>query len=91
MDRERPRAVAEDTVNVAIPIRVTAQPASVGHHQPSERRLVLQSRFVREGRIIQITEDVSFVPEAGQSITTAQQQMVRNVAQQIVNQMEAPW
>lgn len=44
-----------------------------------------------EGRIIKITEDVSFVPEAGQSITTAQQQMVRNVAQQIVNQMEAPW
>jgi hypothetical protein len=44
-----------------------------------------------EGRIIKITEDVSFVPEAGQSLTTAQQQMIRNVAQQIVNQMEAPW
>ncbi|MDP1564487.1 MAG: LPS assembly lipoprotein LptE [Pirellulaceae bacterium] len=43
------------------------------------------------GRVIKITEDVSFVPEVGQSVTTAQQELVRKLAQQIVNQMEAGW
>jgi hypothetical protein len=42
-------------------------------------------------RVVKITEDVSFVPEVGQSMTTAQQELVRKLSQQIVNQMEACW
>jgi len=42
-------------------------------------------------RIVKITDDVSFVPEAGQSITTAQQELIKQLAQQIVNQMEVAW
>jgi hypothetical protein len=42
-------------------------------------------------RIVKISDDVSFVPEAGQSMTTAQQELIRSVAQQVVNQMETPW
>ncbi len=42
-------------------------------------------------RVVKITEDVSFVPEVGQSVSTAQQELVRKLAQQIVNQMEANW
>jgi hypothetical protein len=33
----------------------------------------------------------NFIPEAGQSITTAQQETIDRVARQIVNQMEAAW
>lgn len=32
-----------------------------------------------------------FIPEAGQSLTTAQQQVVRDLAQQIVGHMEVGW
>lgn len=42
-------------------------------------------------RIVTITEDVSFVPEVGQSVSTAQQELIRKLAQQIVHQMEACW
>jgi hypothetical protein len=44
-----------------------------------------------ESRLIKITDDVSFVPEGGQSMTTAQMELVKQLAQQIVNQMETPW
>lgn len=43
------------------------------------------------GRVVRITEDVSFVPEVGQSVSTAQQELVRKLAQQIVHQMESCW
>jgi hypothetical protein len=39
----------------------------------------------------QITEAEVFIPEAGQSISTAQQEAIRDLARQIVNQMEAWW
>ncbi|MBL8891395.1 MAG: hypothetical protein JNL67_15555 [Planctomycetaceae bacterium] len=42
-------------------------------------------------RVVKITEDVSFVPEVGQSVSTAQQDLIRKLAQQIVHQMEACW
>ena len=38
-----------------------------------------------------ITETDHFVPEGGQSMTTAQQEILNRVATQIVNQMEIPW
>jgi hypothetical protein len=39
----------------------------------------------------QITEPEAFIPEAGQSISTAHLEAVRDLARQIVNQMEAWW
>lgn len=44
------------------------------------------------GRILMqsiVSLETDFVPEAGQSITTAQQKVIRRTAQQIVSQMEA--
>lgn len=42
-------------------------------------------------RIITITEDAHFIPESGQSLTTAQQQLIQRLARQVVNQLEVPW
>lgn len=42
-------------------------------------------------RVVRITEDTNFIPEGGQSITTAQQELVQRLARQIVNQMEVAW
>jgi hypothetical protein len=33
----------------------------------------------------------SFVPEAGQSVTTAQEQAIRNFAKEVVRGMQSPW
>ena len=38
-----------------------------------------------------ISESDHFVPEGGQSLTTAQQEILNRIAKQIVNQMEMPW
>ena len=40
---------------------------------------------------ITLGQAANFVPEAGQSMATAQQDIVSRVARQIVGQMEAPW
>lgn len=42
-------------------------------------------------RLIKITQDVDFIPEAGQSLTTAHQEVINRIARDIVNQMETPW
>ncbi len=39
----------------------------------------------------QLTQTATFVPEGGQSIATAQQEAVRDLAREIVNQMQAWW
>ena len=41
--------------------------------------------------LVNISQTASFVPEAGQSMTTAQQEAIQRLAEQIVGQMEAPW
>ena len=38
-----------------------------------------------------ITQISDFIPEAGQSISTAQQESISRIAKQVVSQMEAPW
>lgn len=40
---------------------------------------------------LKIDEDVAFVPEGGQSMVTAQQELIDGIAKQIVDQMEAIW
>lgn len=40
---------------------------------------------------LQVGQSANFVPEAGQSITTAQQEAIEGLAAGIVSQMEMPW
>jgi len=40
---------------------------------------------------ITLTEDANFIPESGQSLTTAQLELIQRLSRQIVNQMETPW
>jgi outer membrane lipopolysaccharide assembly protein LptE/RlpB len=48
-------------------------------------------RAMTQPPTIRITYDANFIPESGQSLTTAQQELIERIAQQIVNQMEAAW
>jgi hypothetical protein len=66
--------------------------------QVQVRWLDRQSNLMREGapipvpaELATISESASVVPEAGQSIATAQQQAIHRLAVQIVAMMEAPW
>ena len=40
---------------------------------------------------LRLDRGVTFIPEGGQSITTAQQQLIQQLARDIVGQMELPW
>ena len=40
---------------------------------------------------LQITDAVEFIPEGGQSLSSAQRELIGKLARQIVGQMEAPW
>ena len=42
-------------------------------------------------QILRIDNDVSFIPEGGQSLSTAELEMVERLARQIVGQMEMAW
>jgi hypothetical protein len=41
--------------------------------------------------LLTVSQTADFVPEAGQSIATAQQEAIQRLAEQIVSQMEARW
>ena len=43
------------------------------------------------GELLAITQTSNLIPEAGQSVPTAQQEAIQRLAQQIVGTMEAPW
>ena len=40
---------------------------------------------------LKISHDATFIPEGGQSLTTAQQDVIERIAREIVGQMETPW
>jgi len=42
-------------------------------------------------QVLRIDEDIDFIPEAGQSLATAELEMVERLARQIVGQMEIAW
>ena len=42
-------------------------------------------------QVLRIDRGVTFIPEGGQSISTAQQQLIDRLARDIVGQMESPW
>lgn len=53
---------------------------------------LLENRFLPPGEsTFYFAENVDFVPEAGQSISTANQRTVERLADHIVDQMEARW
>lgn len=41
--------------------------------------------------LVEMSQTSNIIPEAGQSVATAQQQAIQRLAQQIVSTMEAPW
>ena len=42
-------------------------------------------------QVLRLTRDIAFIPEGGQSLTTAQQALIERIARQIVGQMEMAW
>ncbi len=42
-------------------------------------------------QILQLDQSVNFIPESGQSLTTAEQEIINRLAHQVVQQMEMPW
>lgn len=42
-------------------------------------------------QVLRLSRAVDFIPEGGQSLTTAQQELIERIARQIVGQMEMPW
>jgi len=53
---------------------------------------LIETRFLPPGEsTFYFAENVDFVPEAGQSISTANQQVVERLANHIVDQMETRW
>jgi hypothetical protein len=53
---------------------------------------LVETRFLPPGEVTYyFSERTSFVPEAGQSISTALQRAVERLANHIVDQMEARW
>ncbi len=42
-------------------------------------------------QLLRVANDVDFIPESGQSLTTAHQQLIDRLAKQIVDQMEITW
>ncbi len=65
---------------------------------------VLQSDWVVEVRwvdrsgvplmqrqLVRVNESVEFIPEGGQSLSTAHRELIEDIARQVVGQMETPW
>jgi hypothetical protein len=85
--------------------RSTVIPSRVGGARQSAVRLVVQVAWIdNRGNLLRatgpiplptgtetVTETAHLFPEYGQSTTTAYQQALRRVAQQIVGMMEQPW
>ena len=42
-------------------------------------------------QLLRINNGVEFIPEGGQSLSTAQQELINRIAREIVGQMETPW
>jgi hypothetical protein len=54
--------------------------------------VLMENRFLPPGETaLLFTQSVDFVPEAGQTLTIAQQRAIELLAQRIVSQMEMRW
>jgi len=53
---------------------------------------ILQPQLIPLSRnVVELAQAVHFAPEPGQSLTTAQQELIQRLAEQIVSRMEVPW
>lgn len=58
----------------------------------SRQGLITQTQNIAVAPIgLNVEQSANFIPEAGQSLATAQQETIDRLARQIVSQMEAPW
>jgi len=53
--------------------------------------IIAQQRVLIEAEEIQLLSTGSFAPEVGQSLATAEQQVIARIARQVVEMMEMPW
>ena len=53
--------------------------------------IIAQQRVLIEAEEIQLLSTGSFAPEVGQSLATAEQQVIQRIARQVVEMMEMPW
>lgn len=82
-------------------VRVTKQP--IGENRFDEARTLKAHWTVEidwvdrigtplmQRQTISINESDDFIPESGQSLTTANQDLMQRIARQIVSQMQSPW
>ena len=86
---EGKRVIAENTFDEARDIEVQMV-VEVSWIDRRGQQLIQRSEIpMDEG--IYISQASNFVPEGGQSLVTAQQEVIRKLAAQIVSQMELPW
>ncbi len=86
---EHKRVIAENQFDEARDIE-TAMIVEVSWLDRQGQQLIQRTEIpIDEG--IYITQSASFVPEGGQSLVTAQQEVMQKLASQIVAQMELPW
>ncbi len=52
---------------------------------------LLRDNLVSLPPVLQITQSANLIPEGGQSVATAHQRAISQLAEQIVEQMEYPW
>jgi hypothetical protein len=83
------RVVAENGLDEARTIDVNWQV----HMTWRDRRgnLITRTSMPLDDVVVGITQNTAMIPESGQSMATAQQQLAQRLATQIVSQMEAGW
>ena len=53
--------------------------------------LIQRSQVPLPSALYSVAQDVDYIPEAGQSAATAQQEAIQRLAKQIREQLETPW
>jgi hypothetical protein len=71
-------------LELAISIVVTWEDARTGE-------ILAQRQIAVDPALAQLESQISFAPEVGQSLASANQQLVDRIARDIVNKMEMPW
>ncbi len=86
----RKRALSESqyddprTLQLSLAVEVTWRDLRSG-------RVLAQQTFPLEPSAVQLVAQTQFSPEIGQSLATAQHELVNQLARRIVNMMETPW
>ena len=86
----RKRVLAEDALDQPRNVEVNYV-VQISWLDRQGQNLIRRAEIPLPDPMLQIGQEANFVPESGQSLATAQQELVRKMAQQIVAQMEMPW